>query len=1398
MFSSIKLPIITVAAVGVSFMFSNRRYYLSSIVHSTMTRPIINNPTMRTTFMDTHLIEHRAVANHTHGESAAARSSGTSAIVRISKLLGCVPYFLQMSAADQRAGRAGSREYYWAKDLAVDPVRYDPPEDAILGIVDVDYYMDMPWFLGQNKRPVMLYTFCPDDVCGVYENYSFTINAASEVCVNVTGGASYKHKIWNYGVDVLLAVSTFMGVPYSACLYNVDRRRLTTNRYLVFLAPIGSWTWAAPLVSCCYDNGLSRMNYVHGQFTRLDILSQGSHKRATGRIDTYSSALVDVQVDDAIASMARIHATPLGIPTIQTLLIQDEDTPSSVTKMRASALVEYHRMKAPTKPSIVYPTAKAVRSYTPFNSEYNSDEKPSMIPYMSPLIHGCFAPSQCRANDEFAVTERVINLRNDTKPTPFEERLDDEFLEFLIPERGVLVPCDIDEVYRRQDRPSQRILLEEAAVTGDPNRLIKSFLKKEAYQDPKPPRVISTINPLDKMEYSQYTYPFADFISEAPWYAFKHTPIEIAEMMGDIAIGSHSIVNSDIRRMDGSVNEYSREFEKKAMLRAYLRTYHNKIIELLRSQYTQLGVTAFGVWYETFWSRLSGSPETGVFNTMLNARGAYGALRRTKFRGAFLTPRQCYDKLGLYGGDDGSTGNVDPKAYIESYAAMGFTVTAEPIKRGDMGVKFLSRQYGPDIWTGDINSCCDLPRALSKFHATAGTEIKVSPIEKLIEKSRAYSLTDWNTPVMGDLVRKVMSFAGIVAPNPAIAADVPFMSIFDREFQYPNEDTGWMCTYADQSLPEFDNDRFTSFLCNVSNLDAMLAMPLCMEIRAPKPTNIPIVVDSEVIPAIVSKSKTINEDKGAKMAKCKDCNSFAYDSAEAEFVKSKGFPLPARCKPCRLKKKSMPKGCWTDMLSIYNDDPELAEYIIKIGDFFAPFWEEIIKRVAFWPSVALTALETFVHYAEFGWLTLPTLAMHVVCFNVSLPSAIIIHATWNMICVPVFGVLAGNSGGRTRIRTNILRNNVQNNFQMPTVIDVTDDRHLASGPILHISRPRRSKAKARKVGKKKRNRNRNRRRIGNNRSLMMTSRGSNSSGSMTEQYYKTLVDPFEYSGVRLGWGCMVPTTIAQAYIRGTAQSNVDGSLTILALPQSVNTGLFWSNAHSTVNFSGTINSTDSAAIAASFSMGRVVSIGVKAIPSVALTSAPGFCYAGALPFSTAANLALLSTDDFVALPTTNFCGTAIGGCSSTGRPIDVFSYEFFPAVTNGTGFAAASVYPFSLPYISFTGLGGGAGAVTVNFQICMNFEAVEVVGHATGGIGVGDVAGPSLADEWLTPSSLWGKFKSILPTSGEALVNAASYDAALGGLPSSMMRVGLNNVANIARARFGLQHQRPNRLEMLD
>jgi len=315
-----------------------------------------------------------------------------------------------------------------------------------------------------------------------------------------------------------------------------------------------------------------------------------------------------------------------------------------------------------------------------------------------------------------------------------------------------------------------------------------------------------------------------------------------------------------------------------------------------------------------------------------------------------------------------------------------------------------------------------------------------------------------------------------------------------------------------------------------------------------------------------------------------------------------------------------------------------------------------------------------------------------------------------------------------------------------------------------------AQGKGKGKGKKKKARNRRRGRgVNSNNSLIAAGRAAGGTG-LTAMYYKSLLDPFQYTGCRLGWGCMVPTTVVQAYIRGTSIANADGSITLLALPQAVNTGLFWTNPAATVNFAGTINSADQPAILANFSMGRVISLGIKAVPSIALTNAPGFCYAGALPFATANTLATMSTNDFVALPSSNFCGTAVDGAVSSGRPIDVFSYEFFGSMTNGTGFAATATYPFSTPYVSFIGM---PGSTVVNFEICLNFEAITVIGHNVAGMGLGEEATTSLANEWSSPSSLWNWMKSSVPPPGQTLKSITALDAELGGIPSALLSKGL-------------------------
>jgi len=259
-------------------------------------------------------------------------------------------------------------------------------------------------------------------------------------------------------------------------------------------------------------------------------------------------------------------------------------------------------------------------------------------------------------------------------------------------------------------------------------------------------------------------------------------------------------------------------------------------------------VATFGTWYETAFSRASGSPETSLFNSLVNAFVAYAALRGTRRGGLFLTPAMAFDALGIYGGDDGLTADVDAKVYVKAASRIGQELTVEPVKRGNMGVKFLARVYSPDVWFGDMNSCCDLPRQLCKIHVSVPMSNTVSPTVKLLEKVRSFSLSDEHTPILGLLCATVIDLhGGPILPDANTTPMRHWLGHFDKEVQYVNEPASWMMDYAVSALPDFDWKTFHNWMAEVKTFTDVLAAPLCMEPIAAK-SAVPVVVDGEVLP----------------------------------------------------------------------------------------------------------------------------------------------------------------------------------------------------------------------------------------------------------------------------------------------------------------------------------------------------------------------------------------------------------------------------------------------------------------------------------------------------------------------------------------------------------------------
>jgi hypothetical protein len=261
-----------------------------------------------------------------------------------------------------------------------------------------------------------------------------------------------------------------------------------------------------------------------------------------------------------------------------------------------------------------------------------------------------------------------------------------------------------------------------------------------------------------------------------------------------------------------------------------------------------------------------------------------------------------------------------------------------------------------------------------------------------------------------------------------------------------------------------------------------------------------------------------------------------------------------------------------------------------------------------------------------------------------------------------------------------------------------------------------------------------------------------------DTYVNSLNDPFEYEGPRLGWGCLVPTTTATAYLRTTVTANADGSLGLIAMPNAKYL-LQTNNAGAAVaTWSGTA-ATDLAACTANFSFGRCISLGIKAFPSIAATVAPGASYAGNIYGQSAAagvqSLASFTPNDLASLPQSQL-GIGSNGATSTGRPVDTTSFQFRTETVDNVGYYSTPI-PFALPYIGFTGLPASASVVV---EVVMNFEALEANAHASAGLGNGTTVAETASSTWASLEQFYAAARpQIAQVASNTIATVANYAA---------------------------------------
>lgn len=835
-------------------------YWYSTLVRYFMTKPRLKPEVVRQAFLELPIEAAPEPKDHTHPIAAADRSTAGNFMERLGPLLGLKTYFHQRSRFDEKRGRPGSRAYFWVKDLQTKPALFRITEDSLVAMVDVDEYIDMPTFLADYVQPTLLYTFQPSAVARVTPNYSYTFNENNEVEYVVSGGGRYTHQVWNYSQDHLLVSKTFLGIPYKYATYLVDRRATSQDHELVMLTPMGSWSWYGAYimaVGALQGRPLRRLlvttpttlvqSILHTAppvFLRLETHLQGGAGSSTaeamvstGKPLSHICATIPKKIDDTIATLAQVSQYPLTVPQVQSFVDSDRE--------KAAILTQYHRLKASHKPDILCPVEHAVRSYQYHPNPYIPEDKPMIKAFMRPLLNGAFTPTVSASNERECIDARIDRVKAPLiKMTPFLTSVVQEFARLLVPDNlyQTLYPTDMDEVQRRQDAPRQRRNFHTTAGLLSKG-IFSMFMKREAYPKVAAPRPISIMDPVDKRDYSTFMYSLEVILKDQPWYAFSKKPKDIASRVADVLKHALFALNTDFSKFDGHVSNVVRELERIILLRAFRPEFHEQVIKLHKAQFFAKAYGTFGSKYNTGYARASGSPETSLFNTVTNAFVAYLAARKSG-----LDMAQAWASLGIYGGDDGLTANIEPIIYIKAAQDIGQELTADKILRGNFGIKFLSRVYSPHVWEGDVNSCCDLPRQLAKFHTTVGFNTNVTPTDKLLEKTRSFLLTDANTPIIGQFVRRVVDIHGDVpARNEQLKRMHRWFDKYQSDDQYINEPADWMNAYAAQAFPEFDQARYATALSEAKSLNDLMNLPTYIDAPEAK-SSIPVVVDGEMLP----------------------------------------------------------------------------------------------------------------------------------------------------------------------------------------------------------------------------------------------------------------------------------------------------------------------------------------------------------------------------------------------------------------------------------------------------------------------------------------------------------------------------------------------------------------------
>lgn len=722
--------------------------YEKDILHYLRTRLVFHSASNISLDLRNHFKRAIATVNepreplaHSHPKSAQNRTRAVRIIDTFCNITRLRRYDYQPSLRD--SWLPGTRTWHTAKDLMTTPKLNKMFSTDVFTMIDVDYYVSINHYLKGNY--VFLYTFAPTNVAAVSEEYSYWFSEDNEINLKVSGGAQYKHPLWNYNVDHCL-VKHWWG----ATSYLVESTMVSQTNRLVYFNPIrniygpASWFMKSEPIQrlIAVDNGLA-LSVSDG---KVHFAPVGSTSEATVPIAAYTTAKTRCSLKEKvfIADIERVFNS------------YKVDEAAFAATVLFNYLTSWDVLPEPTS---VIPDTHTYQATYPLITERGQAK---MRQIAKPIIKA-YSPAKSYNNDIRCVNSRVKEVFNNTPCPPEFRKYVDEFIDQVtevLQCKHMLVPWSVDKYQQHLRTSTQKKKFEKYQYDLDvPDHVhVSSFQKTESYAKITDPRNISTFPTAHNAHLGQFVLAASETFVNLPWYGPGKHPKDTARRLADICCKSSSLVSSDGSRQDGSTSAFLRSVYESLMKNVFHPQYHNMLIKSLKAELDAKAHTVHGVKYSLNGSVGSGSSDTSQINTFVDAFICYSALRCELTSSGIITPLAAFELLGLYYSDDGVTPQLSATTLRYVASKFGMVFESEIVETG-MPLKYLGRIY-LDPWTTQT-SIADVPRQLAKLHLTLCPD--TVPREVILRRrAEAYKITDPNTPILSEWSDGVLRIAKII------------------------------------------------------------------------------------------------------------------------------------------------------------------------------------------------------------------------------------------------------------------------------------------------------------------------------------------------------------------------------------------------------------------------------------------------------------------------------------------------------------------------------------------------------------------------------------------------------------------------------------------------------------